>query len=64
LDDRLPAQGIDFRQLEREIVLQALRLASGNQIRAATLFGLTRGQIRYRMAKFGMSCDLTRVRAA
>jgi two-component system response regulator HydG len=52
---QLPSQGIDFRELEREVVLQALRHARGNQTRAATLLGMTRDQIRYRMAKFGMS---------
>src|SRR5690606_6860219 len=67
LDYRLPSQGIDFRELEREVLAQALRLASGNQTRAASLLGLTRDQIRYRMAKFGMnSRDMARagVRAA
>jgi DNA-binding protein Fis len=51
----LPSQGIDFRELEREVLTQALRLASGNQTRAASLLGLTRDQVRYRMAKFGMT---------
>lgn len=61
----LPSQGISFRELERELLSQALRLASGNQTRAASLLGLTRDQIRYRMAKFGMSSrDGARVRAA
>jgi two-component system, NtrC family, response regulator AtoC len=55
VDYRLPSQGIDFRELEREVVLQALRHARGNQTRAASLLGMTRDQIRYRMAKFGMS---------
>lgn len=55
VDYRLPAEGINFRELEREVLLQALRLASGNQTRAASLLGLTRDQIRYRMAKFGMT---------
>ncbi|HYO94403.1 MAG TPA: sigma-54 dependent transcriptional regulator, partial [Polyangiaceae bacterium] len=55
LDYRLPSQGIDFRDLEREVLAQALHLASGNQTRAATLLGMTRDQIRYRMAKFGMT---------
>jgi two-component system NtrC family response regulator len=52
---RLPSQGIDLRQLEREVLVQALRLTGGNQTRAALLLGLTRDQIRYRMSKFGMS---------
>lgn len=55
VDYQLPSQGIDFRELEREVLTQALRLASGNQTRAATLLGLTRDQVRYRMAKFGMT---------
>jgi DNA-binding NtrC family response regulator len=61
---RLPPQGIDFRELERDVVVQALRLAHGNQTRAATLLGMTRDQIRYRMAKFGMNADRVGVHAA
>lgn len=52
---RLPPQGIDFRELEREVVAQALELAHGNQTRAAALLHMTRDQIRYRMAKFGIT---------
>lgn len=52
---RLPPQGIDFRELEREVVAQALELAHGNQTRAASLLHMTRDQIRYRMAKFGIT---------
>ncbi|HMJ12047.1 MAG TPA: sigma-54 dependent transcriptional regulator [Polyangiaceae bacterium] len=52
---RLPPQGIDFRELEREVVAQALDLAKGNQTRAASLLHMTRDQIRYRMAKFGIT---------
>lgn len=55
VDYRLPADGVLFDDLEREVIGQALRLASGNQTRAASLLGLTRDQIRYRMAKFGMA---------
>jgi DNA-binding NtrC family response regulator len=55
----LPAEGIDFRELERDLIVQALRLSNGNQTRAAHLLGMTRDQIRYRMAKFGL--DDTRV---
>lgn len=55
VDYRLPSQGIKFSDLEREVLLQALRLSNGNQTRAASLLGLTRDQIRYRMAKFSVS---------
>jgi DNA-binding NtrC family response regulator len=51
---RLPLHGVDLRQLEREVLLQALKLTAGNQTRAAVLLGLTRDQIRYRMSKFGI----------
>jgi DNA-binding NtrC family response regulator len=51
----LPASGIDVEQLERSLVVQALRRVAGNQTRAATLLGLNRDQIRYRIEKFGLS---------
>jgi two-component system, NtrC family, response regulator AtoC len=54
IDYRLPHDGIDFADLEREVLTQALRLARGNQTRAASLLNLTRDQLRYRMAKFGL----------
>lgn len=48
----LPANGIDLEQLERSLVIQALERSSWNQTRAATLLGLNRDQIRYRIEKF------------
>lgn len=54
IDYRLPAAGIDFADLEREVLVQALRMARSNQTRAAALLKLTRDQMRYRMAKFGL----------
>jgi DNA-binding NtrC family response regulator len=51
---RLPAKGIVFRDFEREVLLQALDHAKGNQTRAAALLKLSRDQLRYRMAKFGV----------
>jgi DNA-binding NtrC family response regulator len=56
LGDRveLPAGGIDLEQLERSLVVQALERTSWNQTRAATLLGLNRDQIRYRIEKFGL----------
>jgi DNA-binding NtrC family response regulator len=52
---RLPLQGINFYDLERDVLSQALRMCHGNQTRAGTLLGLSRDQIRYRMAKFGLT---------
>ncbi len=48
----LPAEGVDLALLERELVVQALGRARGNQTRAAALLGMNRDQIRYRMQKF------------
>ena len=49
---QLPAQGIDLEQLERSLLVQALERTGWNQTRAATLLGLNRDQIRYRIEKF------------
>jgi two-component system response regulator AtoC len=48
----LPANGIDLEQLERSLVVQGLERSGWNQTRAATLLGLNRDQIRYRIEKF------------
>jgi DNA-binding NtrC family response regulator len=51
----LPPNGVNMEQLERSLVLQALKRCRGNQTRAATLLGLNRDQIRYRIEKFSLS---------
>jgi DNA-binding NtrC family response regulator len=48
----LPAGGIDLDQLERSLVVQALERTGWNQTKAASLLGLNRDQIRYRVEKF------------
>jgi two-component system, NtrC family, response regulator AtoC len=48
----LPATGIDLEQLERSLVVQALERSGWNQSKAATLLGVNRDQIRYRIEKF------------
>jgi two-component system, NtrC family, response regulator AtoC len=50
----LPAQGVDLESLERSLVVQALERCGGNQTRAATLLGMNRDQIRYRIEKYGL----------
>ncbi|HJN46386.1 MAG: DNA-binding response regulator [Acidobacteria bacterium] len=56
---RLAASGLDLKQLERDLVIQALERACGNQGRAAMLLGLNRDQIRYRIQKFGLNIPHT-----
>jgi len=51
---RLPAEGVQFEELERDLVIQALERTGGNQTRAAALLGMNRDQIRYRIEKFGL----------
>jgi two-component system response regulator AtoC len=51
----LPPGGIDLEDLERSLVVQALKRAGGNQTKAAGLLGLNRDQIRYRIEKFGLT---------
>jgi two-component system response regulator AtoC len=50
----LPAEGVDLEQLEKSLVIQALERCGYNQTRAATLLGLNRDQIRYRIEKFSL----------
>ncbi len=51
---QLPADGLNFDELEKDLVRQALEAAKGNQTKAAHLLGMNRDQIRYRIEKFGL----------
>jgi two-component system, NtrC family, response regulator AtoC len=51
----LPPNGVALEQLERSLVIQALRRCGGNQTRAGALLGLNRDQIRYRIEKFALT---------
>jgi transcriptional regulator with PAS, ATPase and Fis domain len=50
----LPQEGVNLESVERDLVLQALTRTGWNQTKAATLLGLNRDQIRYRVEKFGL----------
>lgn len=51
----LPISGINFYQLEQDLIKQALMNSRGNQTRAARLLGLTRDTLLYRMKKYGLN---------
>jgi two-component system, NtrC family, response regulator AtoC len=51
---RLPASGLVLEEVERQLVIQALERAHGNQTRAGQLLGINRDQVRYRIEKFGL----------
>ena len=48
----LPASGLNLDDVERSLVVQALRRTGWNQTRAAKLLGVNRDQIHYRIEKF------------
>jgi two-component system response regulator AtoC len=52
LNFRLPPEGIDIEDVERELLRQALEMAEGNQSKAARLLNLGIDALRYRMKKF------------
>jgi len=52
LVDRLMSSEIAFDEFEREVLVQALQRAHGNQSRAARLLGMTRRTLQYRIDKF------------
>ena len=51
---KLPAEGLNLEEVERQLLVQALERAGGNQTKAAELLGINRDQVRYRIEKFGL----------
>jgi DNA-binding NtrC family response regulator len=51
---RLPAEGVNLEAVERQLLVQALERAGGNQTHAGHLLGINRDQVRYRIEKFGL----------
>ena len=57
-DDRfmfsLPRKGVSIEEVEKNFIIQALEISSGNQTKAAKLLNLSRDALRYRLQKFGL----------
>ena len=51
MDISLPPEGISLDELEKHLVLQALKKSKNNKTKAAKLLGLSRGTFRYRLEK-------------
>jgi len=51
----LPPDGVKLEDVERQLLVQALERAGGNQTQAAQLLGVNRDQVRYRIEKFGLA---------
>jgi two-component system response regulator AtoC len=52
---RLPPEGVSLDEVERQLLVQALDRAGGNQTQAGQLLGINRDQVRYRIEKFGLT---------
>jgi DNA-binding NtrC family response regulator len=50
----LPRDGISIEEVEKGFIIQALKLTSNNQTKAAKLLNLSRDALRYRMQKFSL----------
>jgi DNA-binding NtrC family response regulator len=51
----LPEGGLSLRDLQRELVRQALERTGGNQTRAARLLRISRDALRYKMKTYRLS---------
>ncbi len=61
---RLPVDGVNLEEVERQLLVQALERAGGNQTHAGQLLGINRDQVRYRIEKFGLGRVLAEHQAA
>jgi len=50
---KLPPEGVDIEEVEKELIRQALEVSDGNQSKAAKKLSLGIDAFRYRMKKFG-----------
>ncbi|MGE0393777.1 MAG: sigma-54-dependent transcriptional regulator [Vicinamibacterales bacterium] len=51
---QLPPDGVNLEEVERQLLVQALERAGGNQTHAGQMLGINRDQVRYRIEKFGL----------
>jgi transcriptional regulator with PAS, ATPase and Fis domain len=50
----IPPQGIILDNVEKEYILEALRIKKGNKSEAAKMLGISRSALLYRMGKYGI----------
>jgi DNA-binding NtrC family response regulator len=56
----LPEHGINLEEMEKEIILQALKKCNGNQTRTARYLGMSRRTLAYRLEKHGIHGNAVR----
>jgi DNA-binding NtrC family response regulator len=54
---KLPAEGVNFEDVERSLIMQAMDRTDNNITKSAKLLGLTFGTLQYRLEKFGIKKD-------
>lgn len=50
----LPSEGVSLKDIEKNLIIQALQKTNYNQTKAARLIGISRDALRYKMQKFGL----------
>jgi two-component system, NtrC family, response regulator AtoC len=50
----IPSRGIMLENVEKEYILEALKIRKGNKIQAAKMLGISRSALLYRMGKYGI----------
>ena len=50
----IPDEGLSLEEVEKSLIIQALKKAGGNKTRAAKLLNLTYNTLRYQIKKFGL----------
>ncbi len=51
---KLPAEGVNFEDVERSLIMQAMERTDNNITKSAKLLGLTFRTLQYRLEKFGI----------
>lgn len=54
---KLPPEGVDFEDVERSLITQAMERTDNNITKSAKLLGLTFRTLQYRLEKFGIKKD-------
>ena len=54
---KLPAEGVNFEDVERSLIMQAMERTDNNITKSAKLLGLTFRTLQYRLEKFGFKKD-------
>ena len=54
---KLPPEGVNFEDVERSLIMQAMDRTDNNITKSAKLLGLTFRTLQYRLEKFGFKKD-------